>query len=156
MDETVERRLETLGIALPPAASPVANYRPYIVAGDHLFVSGQLAKAADGTLLAGRLGAGLSVAEGQAAARLCALNVIAQAKVALGRLDRVRQVLRVTGFVAAVPEFTDHPLVLNGASDLLADVFGDKGRHTRAAVGAASLPAGSAVEVDAIFWIEAQ
>lgn len=154
MAGTVEERLRALGLALPPAGAPVANYRPFLIAGDQLFVSGQLAKDAEGKLATGRLGVGLSIAEGQAAARLCGLNVIAQAKAALGELDRVLQVLRLAGFVAATPEFTDHPQVVNGASDLMVEVFGEKGRHTRAAVGVASLPAGSAVEIEALFWIE--
>lgn len=154
MTDTIAAKLETLGIVLPPATAPVANYRPTLIAGSHLFVSGQLARDANGRLSTGRLGAGLAVADGQAAARLCALNIIAHAKAALGRLDRVRQVLRLAGFVASTPEFGEHPLVLNGASDLMVEVFGDRGRHTRAAIGVTSLPAGSAVEVEAMFWIE--
>lgn len=154
MTATIEDKLQSLGILLPPVASPAANYKPFLVAGEHLFISGQIAQGSDGALAKGRLGAGLTVAEGQAAARLCALNAVAQAKAALGQLDRVRQILRLTGYVASAPEFTDHPLVVNGASDLMVEIFGDKGRHTRAAVGVASLPLGSAVEVDAIIWIE--
>lgn len=155
MSGGIEARLAKLGIALPPAPNPVANYVPFLAAGDLLFISGQIAKAADGSIAKGRLGAGTTVEEGQAAARLCALNILAQAKSALGNLDRVAQVMRLTGFVAATPEFTDHPMVVNGASDLMVAVLGDQGKHTRAAVGVASLPMGSAVEVDAILRISA-
>lgn len=155
MNGEIEARLKSLGLTLPPAASPVANYVPFQVAGDLLFVSGQLAKAADGTLVTGLLGAGVSVEQGEAAARLCALNILAQVQAALGTLDRVAQVVKLTGFVAAAPGFADHPKVVNGASDLMVQVFGDKGRHTRAAVGASSLPMGSAVEVEAIMRITA-
>jgi enamine deaminase RidA (YjgF/YER057c/UK114 family) len=155
MSSEIEARLANLGIALPPAPNPVANYVPFLAAGDLLFISGQIAKSADGSVAKGQLGANATVEEGQAAARLCALNILAQAKAALGSLERVAQVMRLTGFVAATPEFTDHPLVVNGASDLLVAVLGEKGKHTRAAVGVASLPMGSAVEIDAILRISA-
>ncbi len=155
MSGKIEARLEQLGLALPAAPSPVATYVPYLVVGPLLFVSGQIAKAADGTLSQGRLGDGLSVEAGAAAARLCALNILAQAKAALGDLDRIERVARLTGFVAATPEFADHPKVVNGASDLLVEVLGEAGRHTRSAVGVASLPLGSAVEIDAILAIRA-
>jgi enamine deaminase RidA (YjgF/YER057c/UK114 family) len=154
MSGEIEARLESLGLVLPAAPAAVANYVPYSLAGDLLFVSGQLAKGADGSLLIGRLGAGLTLEAGAAAAKLCALNVLAQAKAALGSLERIAEVLRITGFVASTPEFTDHPKVVNGASDLLVAVLGDKGRHTRAAVGVASLPMGSAVEVDAVLRVK--
>jgi enamine deaminase RidA (YjgF/YER057c/UK114 family) len=153
MTGTIEARLAELGLTLPAAPNPVANYVPYAIAGNLLFISGQISKAGDGTLVTGTLGAGLSVEAGQQAARLCALNILAQAKAALGDLDRIAQVLRLTGFVAATADFPDHPKVVNGASDLMVEVLGDKGKHTRAAVGVASLPLGSAVEVDAIFAI---
>jgi enamine deaminase RidA (YjgF/YER057c/UK114 family) len=119
-----------------------------------LFISGQISKAADGSIASGRLGGGMTVAEGRAAARLCALNILAQAKVAVGGLDRIAQVVRLTGYVSATPEFTEHPQVLNGASDLMVEVLGDKGRHTRVAVGVASLPLGCAVEIDAVLLID--
>ncbi|MCC7250398.1 RidA family protein [Hyphomicrobium sp.] len=150
---TIEARLAELGISLPAAPNPVANYVPYIVSGNLLLISGQIAKAADGTIVTGALGRDVSLEDGQAAARLCALNILAQASAALGSLDRIGQVLRLTGFVNAAPEFTDHPKVVNGASDLMVDVLGDKGRHTRAAVGVSGLPMNSAVEVDAIIAI---
>lgn len=153
MTASIEQRLTALGLALPPAPAPVANYVPYLLAGDQLFISGQISKTADGTVLGGTLGAGLAVAAGQDAARLCALNILAQAKAALGDLGRIVQVLRLTGFVASTADFKDQPQVINGASDLMVAVLGDTGRHTRAAVGVASLPAGAAVEIDAILRV---
>jgi enamine deaminase RidA (YjgF/YER057c/UK114 family) len=150
----VDARLKALGLSLPAAPSPVANYVPYLVAGDLLFISGQISKAADGTVATGTVGADVSVEAGQAAAKLCALNILAQAKAALGSLDRVKQVVKLTGFVNSAPGFGDHPKVVNGASDLMVDVLGDKGRHTRAAVGVSGLPLNSAVEVDAVLLIE--
>jgi enamine deaminase RidA (YjgF/YER057c/UK114 family) len=153
MNGKIEARLASLGIALPAAPNPVANYVPSVLAGNLLFISGQISKAADGNIAKGQLGGGLSVAEGSAAARLCALNLIAQAKAAVGELDRIAHVVKLTGFVNASPGFTDHPQVMNGASDLMVEVFGDKGRHARAAVGVSSLPMGCAVEVDAILLI---
>ncbi|HEX2842761.1 RidA family protein [Hyphomicrobium sp.] len=153
MSGTIEARLTELGITLPSAPNPVANYVPYAIHGNQLFISGQISKAADGSIVTGTLGRDVTVEAGQAAARLCALNILAQAKAALGSLDRVGQVLRLTGFVSATPEFGDHPKVVNGASDLMVEVLGDKGRHTRAAVGVSSLPMNSAVEVDAIIAI---
>lgn len=153
MTNEVEARLASLGIALPEAPNPVANYVPSAVAGNLLFVSGQISKAADGSITKGQLGGVLTVEEGRQAARLCALNILAQARAALGSLDRIGQVLRLTGYVNAAPEFTDHPQVLNGASDLMVDVLGEKGRHTRVAVGVSSLPLGCAVEVDAIILV---
>lgn len=153
MTSDIETRLEALGFELPPAPKPVANYVPYLLAGDQLFISGQISKAADGTILTGTLGAGLEVVDGQAAARLCALNILAQAKAALGDLSRIKQVLRLTGFVSSAPGFFDQPLVVNGASDLIGEVLGEAGKHTRAAVGVASLPANAAVEIDAILLV---
>ena len=154
MNGKVEARLQSLGIVLPAAPNPVANYVPSCLAGNLLFISGQISRAADGTVTKGRLGADLTVDQGRAAARLSALNVLAQVKAAVGALDRIVQLIRLTGFVNAAPEFADHPQVLNGASDLMVEVLGDEGRHTRAAVGVSSLPMGCAVEVDAILLIE--
>jgi enamine deaminase RidA (YjgF/YER057c/UK114 family) len=153
MGGKIAARLAELGLTLPAAPAPVANYVPYLVAGELLFVAGQVSRDAEGTMLTGTLGAGVTVAEGQAAARACALNILAQANAALGDLDRIGQVLKLTGFVNATPNFHDLPQVVNGASDLLVEVLGDKGRHTRAAVGVAALPANAAVEVDAIIKI---
>lgn len=154
MDDNVEARLATLGITLPGAPSPVANYVPFSIAGNLLFISGQVSKAADGSIVAGQLGEGMSIAKGREAARLCALNILAQAKAAAGSLDRVARIVRLNGFVNATPDFTEHPQVVNGASDLMVDVLGDKGRHTRVAVGVSSLPLGCAVEVDAVLLLE--
>lgn len=150
MSGTIEARLESLGLVLPVAPAALANYVPTVIAGDLLYVSGQISKAADGSLTVGKVGAELTTEEGAAAAALCALNILAQAKTALGDLDRIEQVVKLTGFVNAVPSFSDHPKVVNGASDLMVEALGDKGRHTRAAVGCSGLPANAAVEVDAI------
>lgn len=145
--------MQALGLALPPAAAAAANYRPTARAGNLLFVSGQLPWCSDGSLITGRLGETVSLLDGQRAARLAALNVLAQALAALGTLDRVAGVVKLTGYVAATAEFREPHLVLNGASDLLTEVFGEKGKHARAAVGVASLPLASAVEVEAILDI---
>lgn len=153
MTIAIAERLRQLGLTLPIPAAPIANYVPCLVTGDYLFVSGQLAFAADGRVTTGVVGATLSLADGQMAARLCAVNILAQAQAALGTLDRVRRVVKLTGFVVGGDGFTDHPKVMNGASDLMVEVFGEAGKHTRVAVGVAGLPAGSAVEVDALFWI---
>ena len=145
-----EERLAALGLELPVAAAPVANYVGFTVSGRTVFISGQLPMKDGKPLVTGRLGAGVSVEDGYAAGRQCGLNILAHLKVACGGdLDRVARVLRLGGFVACAPEFTDAPKCVN-ASDLLVAVFGDAGRHARAAVGVASLPAGAAVEVDAI------
>ncbi len=154
MNGKVEARLQSLGIVLPAAPNPVANYVASYLAGNLLFISGQISRAADGSVATGRLGAGLTVEQGRAAARLSALNVLAQIKAAVGDLDRVAHIVKLTGFVNATPEFVDHPQVVNGASDLMVEALGDRGRHTRAAVGVSSLPMGCAVEVDAIVLIE--
>ena len=150
---TVEQRLSQLGLKLPDAPQPVANYVPFLISGDQLFISGQIAKDATGSVLTGLLGAGVSIEDGQAAAKASALSLLAQAKAALGDLERIVQVLRLTGFVASTPEFADHPKIINGASDLLVAVLGDAGRHTRSAVGVSSLPLGTCVEIDAILKI---
>lgn len=148
------QRLAELGIELPKPPAPVASYVPTVIAGSLLFISGQVSLDG-GKLITGTLGDGLDIETGQRAARACALNLIAQAQMALGDLDRIRACVKLTGFVNASPDFIDHPKVINGASDLMVQVFGDAGRHARAAVGASSLPLGAAVEVEAIFEIEA-
>jgi enamine deaminase RidA (YjgF/YER057c/UK114 family) len=153
MNGKVEARLASLGLTLPQAPNPVANYVPSYGAGNLLFISGQISKGAHGNVVKGRLGAELTVEQGREAARLSALAILAQAKAAIGDLDRIAQIVKLTGYVAATPEFTEHPQVVNGASDLMVEVLGDNGRHTRAAVGVASLPMGCAVEVDAILLI---
>lgn len=142
-----------MGLTLPDAPAAVANYVPTVKTGNLLFISGQISKSATAEVI-GQLGANLSTEQGVAAARICALNILAQAKTALGTLDLVEQVVRLNGFVSAAPSFTEHAQVINGASDLIADAFGAKGRHTRAAVGVASLPLGCAVEIDAILAVK--
>lgn len=146
-----ERKLAELGLKLPEAPQPVANYVPYLMSGNQLFISGQVSKDDTGKMLTGLLGDTVSPEDGRKAARFCALSLLAQAKAALGSLDRVEQVLRLTGFVASAPGFTAQPTVINGASDLLVEILGDAGRHTRSAVGVAVLPLGACVEIDAIF-----
>lgn len=153
MIQTVESRLEALGFVLPDAPAPVANYVPTCLAGNLLFVSGQISRAGDGRILTGKLGGGLDVAAGRKAAEVCALNILAQARAALGSLDRIDRIVKLTGFVNATPTFLEHPQVVNGCSDLLVNVLGDKGRHTRSAVGVAGLPLDAAVEVEAIIAV---
>jgi enamine deaminase RidA (YjgF/YER057c/UK114 family) len=150
----IDARLKELGIALPTPMPPIANYVPYVITGDLVVVSGQV-PAVDGKIaITGKVAAGLSIEQGQAAARQCCINVLAQLKAACGGdLDRVRQVVRLGGFVAAPPEFTQHAQVMNGASDLAVAVFGDAGRHARTTVGVPSLPADAAVEVEGLFRI---
>jgi enamine deaminase RidA (YjgF/YER057c/UK114 family) len=146
-----EAKLAALGLELPVAASPVANYVGFTVSGRTVYISGQLPFRDGKVAFTGRLGAGVSIEDGYAAGRQCGLNILAQLKAACGGdLDRVARVLRLGGFVNATPEFTDIPKCVNGASDLMVAAFGDAGRHARAAVGVASLPAGASVEVDAI------
>lgn len=153
MSDTIEQRLAKLGLTLPPAPAALANYVPYMISGDRLYVSGQVSRQADGTLITGQLGAGLSIEDGQRAARASALNILAQARAAIGRLDRVARVLRLVGYVNAAPGFAEVPQVVNGASDLMVDVLGEHGRHTRSAVGCSSLPANAATEIEAILLI---
>ncbi|MDX2159280.1 MAG: RidA family protein [Hyphomicrobiaceae bacterium] len=150
---TIESKLKSLGIVLPDAPAPVANYVPTAVIGNLLFISGQVSRTGDGKLLTGKLGGNLDVGAGREAARVCALNILAQARAALGSLDRIERIVKLTGFVNSMPTFLDHPQVVNGASDLLVDVLGEKGRHTRSAVGVAALPGDAAVEVEAIVAI---
>lgn len=154
MPITVEARLAELGIELPVASSPVANFAPCVQSGGMLFVSGQISSWNGELRHIGKIGREISVREGKTAARLCALNLIAQVKSWLGRLDRVHQICMVQVFVNAVPEFTEHPAVANGASDLLVEVFGPSvGRHARFAVGAGSLPFNVAVELAAVLEV---
>lgn len=152
---SIEARLSTLNITLPDAPAPAANYVPFVQTGNLLFVSGQISAGPQG-LIRGRLGDDLDVAAGAAAARACGLSLLAQARAALGSLDQVARVVKLTGFVSSTPDFTDQPEVINGCSDLMVEVFGDKGRHARAAVSAAALPRGVAVEVEAVFEIVAR
>jgi enamine deaminase RidA (YjgF/YER057c/UK114 family) len=154
MPGKIDRRLAELRIALPPAPAPAANYVPFVVVGNLVFVAGQLPFEGGKIKYAGKLGAGVAIEDGRNAARLCALNILAQVKAACGDLDRVARCVRLTGFVNSAPDFVDQPRVVNGASDLLAEVLGDAGRHARVAVGVAALPFNAAVEVDAIVEIE--
>ena len=154
MSGKIEARLKELGIELPQPATPVANYVPFTVSGNLVFISGQICQWNGELRFVGKLGGAISIADGREAAKLCALNILAHLRVACGGdLDRVRHVLRLGGFVNCTPEFTDMPQVVNGASDLMVAVFGDGGRHARAAVGMNGLPGGVAVEVEAIFEI---
>ncbi|WP_100260240.1 RidA family protein [Qipengyuania seohaensis] len=145
---TIESRLIELGITLPQAAAPVASYQPLVVSGQTAYISGQL-PFVEGKLATGKLGANVSLEQGQAAARACGLMIMAQLKAA-GLLERVEQIVKLGGFVASTPDFTDQPKVVNGTSDLMFEVFGDAGRHARSAVGVPVLPLDAAVEVDAI------
>lgn len=152
MTGRVESRLAELGLVLPTPAVAVANYLPFVVSGSLVFVSGQLPLVDGKVTVTGRLGAEVSLEDGQSAARQCAVNLLAQARAAAGGdLDRVTRLIRLGGFVASTPDFTDQPKVVNGASDLMVAVLGDAGRHSRAAVGVASLPLNAAVEIEAIF-----
>ena|ERR1700709_652830 len=151
---TIENRLKDLDITLPTPPAPVASYVPYVVSGNLVYISGQITLTADGLKYVGTVGQEISVEDGKAAAKLCAINVIAQVKAACGGdLERVKRVVKVTVFVNAVPGFAQHPEIANGASDLFVAVFGDKGRHARAAVGAGSLPRNVATEVEAVIEI---
>jgi enamine deaminase RidA (YjgF/YER057c/UK114 family) len=147
-----EKALEAAGIVLPTPNAPVANYVPFVITGSLLYVSGQVSNGPNG-LVRGRLGETMSLEEGQAAARLCAINLIAQAKAALGDLDRVRRVVKLGAFVNAAADFVDIPKVANGCSDVFVLAFGDAGRHARSAVACPVLPLGAAVEVDAVIEI---
>ena len=152
MGSALERRLADLGHDLPEAAAPAANYLPYVTSGKLVFVSGQLPIRDGEVAYVGRLGGEVGVDHGKAAAALCALNHLAQIKAACDDdFDRLARCLKLGGFVACTPEFTDHPKVINGASDLIAAAMGDAGGHARFAVGAASLPLGASVEIEAIF-----
>jgi len=163
MSGRIEARLKELGITLPDAAAPLANYVPYnavdfaVETGRRhglVVVSGQIPLRSGKLAYVGKVGAGVSIEDGRAAARLCFLNLLAQLKLAcMGDLDRVKRVLRLGGFIAAPPEFTEHAVVMNGASDLAVEIFGEAGRHARTTVGVPSLPANAPVEVEGLFEI---
>ncbi|HET6182154.1 MAG TPA: RidA family protein [Acetobacteraceae bacterium] len=153
MPGRIETRLAELGISLPDPMAPVATYAPFVQSGNLVVVSGQLPASGGQVSVTGKLGRWLSVEQGQRAARLCFLNVLAQLKSACGELDRVRRVVRLGGYIACEPEFTEHAKVMNGASDLAVAVFGDAGRHARTTIGAPSLPLDAAVEVEGMFEI---
>ena len=153
MTGKIDARLAELGITLPDAPAPAANYVPFVRTGDLVFVSGQISQGPDG-LIKGRLGDDMDVAQGAAAARRCGLSILAQVRAACdGDLDRVVRAVKLTGFVNSTAGFTDQPKVINGCSDLMVEVLGDAGRHSRAAVSAPSLPLGVAVEIEAVFQV---
>lgn len=150
----VEKKLAGLGIQLPTPGAPVANYVAFVRTGNLLVISGQLCFGADGKIVAkGQLGASVGIEEGQRAARACAVNLLAQLKAALGDLDKVVRVVRLGGFINSAPGFADGPKVMNGASDLMVEAFGDKGRHARTTVGVSALPLEAAVEVEGMFEV---
>ncbi|RDV05521.1 RidA family protein [Undibacter mobilis] len=154
MAGAIEKKLNDLGITLPTPAAPIANYVGAVRSGNLLTISGQLCFGEDAKLVAtGQLGAGVSMEDGQKAARACAINLLAQVKAAIGDLDKVVRVVRLGGFINSAPGYADGPKVMNGASDLMVEVFGDKGRHARSTVGVSALPANAAVEVDGMFEV---
>ena len=154
MAGTVEQKIADLGIELPSPAKPIANYVACVRTGNILVVSGQLCFGAEGKLAAkGQLGAGVSIEDGQKAARACGVNLLAQINAEIGDLDKVVRVVRHGGLINSAPGFTDGPKVMNGASDLMVEVFGDKGRHARSTVGVSALPADAAVEVEGMFEV---
>jgi enamine deaminase RidA (YjgF/YER057c/UK114 family) len=151
---TIEKRLSELGVFLNEPAAPAANYIHVVRTGNLLMVSGQICLDGEGKLIAkGQLGGGVSIEDGQKAARACAINLLAQVKVAVGDLDKVVRVVRLGGFVNSIAGYTDGPKVMNGASDLMVAAFGEKGRHSRTTVGVAALPQNAAVEVDGVFEV---
>jgi enamine deaminase RidA (YjgF/YER057c/UK114 family) len=153
MSGAFDKKLEELGIELPVPAAPIANYVPFVRSGRLLFVSGQVCLADSALVAIGKLGSQVTVEQGQAAARACAVNLLAQVKAALGDLDKVVRVVRLGGFINSEPDFLDGPKVMNGASDLVVAVFGERGRHARTTVGVAALPSDAAVEVEGTFEV---
>lgn len=154
MDEDIAARLARIGVEIPAAAAPAANYLPFVLHNGLLYVSGQLPMSKGAISCRGVVGESVSVDQARDAARLCAINILSQAKAALdGDLERIVKIVRLTGYVASTPQFTEQHIVINAASDLLAEALGERGRHARAAVGMASLPLGAAVEVDAIIAV---
>lgn len=153
MTHPIDVKLTALGLSLPDAPAPAANYVPFVQVGNLVHVSGQISNGADG-LITGKLGADLNVEQGAAAAQTCALSVLAQAKAATGGdLSKIKRLVKLVGFVNSTPDFIDQSKVINGASDLMVELMGDAGRHARSAVSAASLPLGVAVEIEAIFEV---
>jgi enamine deaminase RidA (YjgF/YER057c/UK114 family) len=153
MGETIEKRLSDLGVTLPSAAAPAANYVPFVRSGNLLFTAGQL-PLKDGKLeVAGLLGREVDTAAGREAAKLCAVNILAQAKAALGDLEKIARLVKITVFVASTPDFIEQHMVANGASDFLVAALGERGKHARSAVGMSSLPFNAAVEVEAVIEI---
>jgi enamine deaminase RidA (YjgF/YER057c/UK114 family) len=154
MTDTVADTLAAAGFILPQPAAPVAAYVPTVLVGNMLYISGQVSFC-DGALLTGRLGQDVSLEQGQKAAQACGLMLLAQARAALGSLDRIERVVKLGAFISSTPDFTDQPKVANGASELMIMAFGDAGRHARSAVGVPVLPLGAAVEIDAVFAVRA-
>ncbi|SEK91080.1 RidA family protein [Pacificibacter marinus] len=153
MTHSIEAKLTELGLSLPSAPAPAANYVPFVQAGNLVHVSGQISNGPDG-LITGKLGVDLTVEQGAAAARTCALSLLAQAKAATGGdLSKIKRLVKMVGFVNSGPDFIEQPKVINGASDLMVELMGDAGRHARSAVSAASLPMGVSVEIEAIFEV---
>jgi enamine deaminase RidA (YjgF/YER057c/UK114 family) len=150
MSDSVEKALEARGLSLPAASAPAGSYVPVVRTGNLLFVAGQIPMGPSGVEHIGRCGEDMTTEEGQAAARLCVLNVLAQVKAEIGDFDKLVRVVKLNGYVNSTPTFKDHPKVINGASDLLVEVLADRGRHARAAVGVANLPFGVAVEIEAV------
>lgn len=154
MTNEISKRLEDLGITLPVAAAPAANYVPYVISGNTLYLSGQLPMEGGKVAVTGIVGKDVELDAARRAAELCAINILAQASAALGGdLSRVKRLIKISGFVASAQDFTSQHLVINGASDLLVNVLGEAGKHARAAVGMASLPLNASVEIDAILEI---
>jgi enamine deaminase RidA (YjgF/YER057c/UK114 family) len=154
MPGPIETRLSEIGVTLPDAPAPAANYVPFVQVGDLVHVSGQISMGEDGALIKGKLGESMGVEEGAAAAKRCAVALLAQVKAACGGdIERLARVVKLTGFVNSTADFTDQPKVINGASEFLVEALGDAGRHARSAVSAASLPLGVAVEIEGIFQI---
>lgn len=150
MANDIEGRLKALGIELPPVPTPAANYVPFVISGKQIFVSGQIPVTPAGVQYVGKVGGEISVEDGQKAARICAINILAILKSAAGDLDRIGRIVKLVGFVNTAPDFNEPQRIVNGASDLIVEVFGDKGRHARSAIGVATLPFGVAVEVEAV------
>jgi enamine deaminase RidA (YjgF/YER057c/UK114 family) len=150
MAKEIESRLKALGVELPPVPTPAANYVPFVISGRQIFVSGQIPVTAEGVRYVGKVGREISVEDGQKAAMICAINILAILKSAAGDLDRIGRIVKVVGFVNSAPDFNEPQKVVNGASDFLVAVLGENGRHARSAIGVATLPFGVAVEVEAI------
>lgn len=151
---SIETKLTELGFTLPNAPAPAANYVPYVISGNNIYISGQISQSQAG-LITGTIGADLDLEQGIEAAKTCAISILAQAKSACaGDLDQIKRLVKLVGFVNSTPDFIDQPKVINGASDLMVEVMGDAGRHARSAVSAASLPLGVAVEIEAIFELK--
>jgi enamine deaminase RidA (YjgF/YER057c/UK114 family) len=153
MTDTIAARLDAKGIVLPEAAPPAANYVPFVISGSLLHISGQLPLEGGKLAVLGHLGKEVDIPAGQRAAELCAINILAQAKAALGDLERIARLVKITAYVASAPDFVSQHLVVNGASNLLAEILGERGKHARVAVGMAALPLNAAVEIDATIEI---